>query len=90
MVVEQDGSQGYEEEAPYDRIIFTAASPKLPLHLLGQLKENGIMLVPVGDLNSQQMIKLVKKKGQVEQQKLGDFIFSPMVGKFGFDEEKFI
>ena len=89
-VVEQDGSQGYEEEAPYDRIIFTAASPKLPLHLLGQLKENGIMLVPVGDLNSQQMIKLVKKKGQVEQQKLGDFIFSPMVGKFGFDEEKFI
>lgn len=88
LVVEQDGSQGYEEEAPYDRIIFTAASPKLPLHLLGQLKENGIMLVPVGDLNSQQMIKLVKKKGQIEQQKLGDFIFSPLIGKFGFDEEK--
>ncbi|HLC74929.1 MAG TPA: protein-L-isoaspartate(D-aspartate) O-methyltransferase [Candidatus Nanoarchaeia archaeon] len=87
-VVEHDGSQGYGEHAPYDRIIFTAASPQLPLHLLDQLKPDGIMVVPVGDLNAQNMMKLVKLKDRVEQQNLGEFLFSPLVGKYGFDEDK--
>src|SRR3989344_5990075 len=87
-VVEHDGSQGYAEEAPYDRIIFTAATPQLPLHLLNQLAANGIMVVPVGDLNAQQMIKLVKHNDRIEQHSLGEFLFSPLVGKYGFDEDK--
>jgi len=87
-VIEADGSQGYQEKAPYDRIIFTAASPKVPLHLLDQLKEGGIMLAPVGDISTQHLIKVVKHKNHIEQQNLGEFIFSPLVGTHGFDEEK--
>jgi protein-L-isoaspartate(D-aspartate) O-methyltransferase len=87
-VYEHDGSQGYPPNAPYDRIIFTAASPSIPLHLLDQLKVGGIMIVPVGDLQTQRMMKIVKQKNCVEQKNLGEFIFSPLVGKFGFNEEK--
>ncbi len=87
-VVEADGSQGYEDEASYDRIIFTAASPRVPMHLLDQLKEGGIMVVPVGDISTQNMIKVIKHKNHIEQQNLGEFVFSPLIGKHGFDEEK--
>ncbi len=87
-VFEHDGSQGYEPEAPYDRIIFTAASPQLPSHLFKQLKNGGILVAPVGDLNVQQILKIVKHNNHTEQKNLGEFIFSPLVGKYGFDEEK--
>lgn len=87
-VVEHDGSQGYAERAPYDRIILTAASPKIPSQLFKQLKTNGILVAPVGDLNTQHMLKLIKHSNRVEQQDLGEFVFSPLVGKYGFDEEK--
>lgn len=87
-VVEHDGSQGYAEKAPYDRIIITAAAPSIPPHLIEQLKPEGIILAPVGDVNMQHMIRLVKRGTVLERHDLGEFIFSPMVGKFGFDEEK--
>ena len=87
-IIETDGSQGYEEEAPYDRIIVTAAAPGTPLKLLDQLKQGGIMVAPVGNLDTQQMIKYVKHEGYIEQNVLGEFVFSPMLGKYGFDEEK--
>jgi|SRR3989344_2759294 len=87
-VIEHDGSQGYDDNAPYDRIIFTAAAPQVPLHLINQLKVGGIMVVPVGDLNVQHMMKITKYKDRIEQQNLGEFVFSPLVGKYGFDEEK--
>jgi protein-L-isoaspartate(D-aspartate) O-methyltransferase len=88
-IIEHDGSQGYEANAQYDRIVMTAASPNVPLHLIDQLKVNGILIAPTGDLNNQQMLKIVKRKNHIEQQNLGDFVFSPLVGKFGFDEDKF-
>lgn len=87
-VFEHDGSQGYETEAPYDRIIVTAASPQIPTHLINQLKVGGILIAPVGDLNVQQILKIVKHAHHTEQKNLGEFIFSPLVGKYGFDEEK--
>jgi len=43
-----DGSMGYAEKAPYDRILVTAAAPEIPKPLIEQLKPNGIMLIPVG------------------------------------------
>ena len=89
-VLEHDGSQGCDDEAPYDRIIMTAATPTLPLHLLSQLKMDGILIAPVGDLSAQQMVKLIRRQNRVEQQSLGEFVFSPLIGKFGFDEEKVI
>lgn len=81
-----DGSKGYEKEAPYDRIIVTAAAPNVPDPLFDQLKENGILLVPVGGglFFGQKMLKVKKVKGKQEIENLGSFVFVPLIGKFGF------
>lgn len=83
-IIDYDGSQGYEEEAPYDKIIITAACPEIPKPLIKQLKENGIITAPVGDLFGQQMIKGIKKKGKLETKSLGYFMFVPLKGKHGY------
>lgn len=85
-VVHSDGSIGYAKEAPYDRIICTAAAPRIPKALEAQLKEGGILLIPVGPMYAQRMIKARKVKGKLETEDLGDFIFVPLIGKFGVKE----
>lgn len=80
-VVHADGSQGYRKEAPYDRIMVTAACPKAPLHLLQQLTKDGLLLAPVGDSSIQQMLRF-RKDGRSES--FGDFLFVPLTGKHGF------
>src|SRR3989344_2523639 len=47
LVLESDGGEGYSPEAPYDKIILTAACPTIPQPLIDQLKEDGIILAPV-------------------------------------------
>lgn len=71
-VVNWDGSSGYEKEAPYDRIIVTAASPQIPEELVRQLKEGGIIVAPVGQLFiGQEMIKAKKVAGKLKTESLG-------------------
>jgi len=85
-VIMGDGSLGYEKEAPYDRIIVTAACPKIPEPLLEQLKDNGIIIAPVGSLHEgQKMLKVVKHGQQINITKLGDFLFVPLKGEHGFE-----
>lgn len=85
QVLEMDGSEGYAKEAPYDRIILTAATPRVPLHLLLQLKEEGILLAPVGGLFGQEMIRVRKLQGgKIQKENLGEYIFVPLRGKKGF------
>ena len=83
-IIEHDRSQGYEQESLYDKIMITAACPEIPEPLIEQLKENGIIIAPVGDLFGQQMIKGVKKKGKLETKSLGYFMFVPLKGKYGY------
>lgn len=84
-VVCYDGSQGYEKEAPYDRIIVTAACPAIPHPLVEQLKEGGIVLAPVGSsFFGQKMIKGIKKKGKLKTEFLGYYSFVPLKGRYGF------
>ena len=83
-VVHADGSKGYEKEAPYDRIMITAACPKFPEHLLKQLKTNGIIVAPVAAMFDQVMIKAIKHKDSVEKRKLGFFRFVPLRGEHGY------
>ena len=86
ILVRTDGSEGYAKEAPYDRIIMTAASPQIPLHLLAQLKDGGILLAPVGGSLGQSMIRVRKLKGgKLSEENLGEYIFVPLRGKKGFD-----
>ncbi|MAG91117.1 protein-L-isoaspartate O-methyltransferase [Candidatus Woesearchaeota archaeon] len=82
-VIKHDGSQGYQQEAPYDKIIVTAACPKIPKPLTGQLKENGIIIAPVGNLIEQVMIKARKINNKLIEENLGQFVFVPLKGKHG-------
>lgn len=81
-VVEWDGSQGYAQEAPYDRIIVTAACKAIPQPLVEQLKEQGIILAPVGEQYNQTMIKGRKIKGRLITEELGSFAFVPLQGSY--------
>ena len=86
-IEEFDGSGGFPEEAPFDRIVITAACPTIPQPVIDQLKERGVVVAPVGDMESQTMVKGVKENGKLELEFLGSFKFVPMRGKHGFKEE---
>ena len=80
--------EGYLSGAPYDRIIITAACSEIPLPLLDQLKENGLILAPVGD-SSQSLVLLQKtSKGIIEIKKQSKYVFVPLIGKFGKNKKK--
>jgi protein-L-isoaspartate(D-aspartate) O-methyltransferase len=84
-VIFGDGSRGYPEKAPYDRIVVTAAAPNVPAPLLEQLKPAGVMLVPVGSVSMfQNLIKVTKgPDGKFEQENLGGVAFVPLTGEHG-------
>jgi protein-L-isoaspartate(D-aspartate) O-methyltransferase len=84
FVIKHDGSQGYEKEAPYDKIMVTAACPEIPKPLMDQLKEDGIIVAPVSHLLVQKMIKGIKKQNRLKQKSLGEFSFVPLKGKYGY------
>ena len=85
-VILDDGSLGYPNASPYDRIIVTAACTEIPLPLLEQLNENGLILAPVGD-SSQSLILLKKtSEGIVEIKNQTNYVFVPLLGKFGKNE----
>ncbi len=86
FIYEDDGSNGMPSEAPFDKIIITAACKEFPKPLLEQLKPNGVIVGPVGSINEQEMVRGIKdKNGHLELEFLGPFIFSPMYGKCGFE-----
>ncbi len=86
QIFEADGSEGYPAEAPYDKAVITAACPTIPQPIIDQLKEGGIVVAPVGDLQSQTMVKGRKVGKRLELTFLGSFVFVPMKGKYGFKE----
>ena len=58
-----DGGLGWSDQAPFDRIIVTASAPEIPTKLLSQLVDDGIMVIPVGEDNDNQVLKKIIKKG---------------------------
>ena len=84
-VVEHDGSLGLKEEAPFDRIMVTCASPGVPPPLLRQLSNGGILIIPVGDLYLQTLTLARKdERGKVRYERKMGCVFVPMRGKHGF------
>jgi protein-L-isoaspartate(D-aspartate) O-methyltransferase len=84
-IINADGSKGYPEKAPYDRIVVTAAAPSVPQPLIDQLKVGGVMVIPVGDLALLQvLIRITKQEnGNLKQERLGDVAFVPLTGEYG-------
>ncbi|WP_147802567.1 protein-L-isoaspartate(D-aspartate) O-methyltransferase [Alkalicoccus halolimnae] len=71
-----NGSEGWPEAAPFDRIMVTAAAETVPSKLIDQLKEGGKMIIPVGDMNLQELLLLHKKtSGKIVKKQLAHVRF---------------
>ena len=81
-----DGTLGWKEIAPFDRIIITAASPRIPLPLTEQINESGKMVLPLGEPLSQVLTVVEKKKGKLEFIQVCGCVFVPLIGKYGWKE----
>lgn len=79
-----DGSKGLPVRAPYNKIIVTAGAPIVPIALIDQLAENGILVVPVGNREKQKMIKLIKQQGKLIKEEFDFFSFVPLLGEQGW------
>ena len=86
-VIHGDGTLGHPQEAPYDKILVTASSPKkVPPPLKKQLKDGGILCIPAGSKEWGQDLYVISKKGKdFEQEKITGVRFVPLIGKYGFD-----
>ncbi len=91
-IIVGDGTLGHEKEAPYDRIIVTAAAPQVPQPLIEQLKIGGILAIPVGDFLYGQSFVLIKKdkEGKISEEFVTGCVFVPLIGKYGAKEDNSI
>jgi len=86
-VIIADGTLGYARRSPYDRIVYSIAMPELPKIVLDQLKVNGIAIAPIGSKDAQQLVKITREsEKKYKTEELGDVVFAPAYGKFGFHE----
>ncbi|MFT4089698.1 MAG: protein-L-isoaspartate(D-aspartate) O-methyltransferase [Asticcacaulis sp.] len=74
-----DGWDGWPEQAPFDRILVTAALPEEPLPLLAQLKNNGIMVGPQGRGSVQRLLRYTRKDDNYLTEDLGEVRFVPLI-----------
>ncbi|UCF32100.1 MAG: protein-L-isoaspartate(D-aspartate) O-methyltransferase [bacterium] len=82
-----DGTMGWEEYAPYDRILVTAGSPSVPQPLVDQLAPGGILVIPVGGDFSQELVRVTKREdGSTDEENLGGCVFVKLLGKHGWKE----
>lgn len=80
-----DGTKGWKEKAPFDKIIVTAGAPVIPDTLVEQLKIGGIMVIPVGNSKKQQMLTIIKTgESTRETIELDTFAFVPLIGEKGW------
>jgi len=85
-VVSGDGTLGYAEEAPYDRIIVAAGAPSPPQPLIDQLKEGGKLIIPIGSRYSQDLMRITKKGKSTQEENVGGCVFVPLIGKYAWGE----
>jgi protein-L-isoaspartate(D-aspartate) O-methyltransferase len=85
VVIEGDGTLGYPDNAPYNGIIITAATPDVPQPLLEQLAEGGTIVVPVGGRDLQDLITIHKQGTSFTREFHGGVRFVPLIGQYGWE-----
>jgi len=81
-----DGSLGWPDQAPYERILVTAAAPEIPMQLLNQLVRWGILVIPVGSHERQELLLVHRAPWGPEVRSLGACVFVPLIGAEGWSE----
>lgn len=83
-LIEGDGTEGYAAAAPYDGILVAAAAPSVPRALEEQLTEGGRLVIPVGNLDYQQLRLIRRVSGQLAASVVNECRFVPLVGRHGW------
>lgn len=82
-----DGSLGWPEHAPFDRILITAGAPSIPEPITDQLSEGGILTAPIGDRFYQKLVIIKKSKGILSETFHIPCVFVPLIGEYGWKED---
>ena len=83
-----DGTVGWRQYAPYDAILVSAASPKVPEPLVEQLAEGGKLLIPLGGMEEQELVMFTRKGTELVRENILPVRFVPLLGTHGWAEEK--
>jgi protein-L-isoaspartate(D-aspartate) O-methyltransferase len=83
-----DGTLGWPEEAPFEKIIVTAAAPEVPAALVEQLAERGRLVIPVGGRQLQTLVALTKEGKKLRREELCACSFLPLIGEEGWPDEE--
>jgi protein-L-isoaspartate(D-aspartate) O-methyltransferase len=81
-----DGTYGWSDQAPFDRIIVAAAAPEVPEPLVQQLARRGKLVIPVGAVGNQRLARVTRVGTGVQIEDCGTAEFVPLVGRFGWKE----
>jgi len=84
-VIVGDGTLGYPDRAPYDRIIVTAAAPQIAQPWVDQLRDGGRLVLPLGQRWSQMLTVATKEGGRLRTEDRGGCVFVPLVGEHGWE-----
>ncbi len=79
-----DGTLGWRAQAPFDAIVVSAAAPAIPRALVDQLTEGGRLVIPIGELRRQELVRVVRRGDGTEESRHGPATFVPLVGREGF------
>lgn len=82
-----DGSEGWSEYAPFDRIMITAACPRVPQRVMEQLADGGICIAPVGPADEQELITYTKRNGKLETNVGTPCAFVKLIGADGYKDD---
>ncbi len=83
-----DGSLGWRAQAPFDVIVVSAAAPSIPKALTEQLTDGGRLVIPIGELRRQQLVRVVRCGDRFDESSHGPATFVPLVGRDGFQGQK--
>jgi protein-L-isoaspartate(D-aspartate) O-methyltransferase len=84
-VIDGDGTQGYLQNAPYNGIMVTAATPEIPKTLTDQLADGGRLVAPVGGRDIQELVTLEKQGDRMIPKYHGGVRFVPLIGRHGWE-----
>ena len=81
-----DGTVGWREYSPYDAILVSAASPKVPQPLVDQLAEGGRLVIPLGGMEEQQLVMFTRRGSELTRESILPVRFVPLLGTYGWRE----